>query len=137
MLRFPPFPDKAPYGLCRIGKEYVPYQGIVHSLTVLEESSQFAEKYAESDRMDPTIIRRILFNGHQVILCPQIVSVLGSFDYKNPEINKKPFLDFLQNTFCPLLKKMKEVIPEIEQEVDAFFLRTLQSIIAELQESCS
>jgi hypothetical protein len=32
---------------------------------------------------------------------------------------------------------MKEVIPEIEQEVDAFFLRTLQSIIAELQESCS
>jgi hypothetical protein len=131
MLRFPPFPKEAPYGFYRIGEKCVPYQGFVHFLKVLVESSKFAEKYAESGRMDPTIIRMILFKGHQTILCPQIVSVLKSFDYK------KPFLDFLQYTFCPLLKKMKEVIPEIEQEVDAFFLRTLQSIIAELQESCS
>jgi hypothetical protein len=137
MLRFPPFPKEAPYGLCRIGEEYVPYQGFVHFTKVLVENSQFAEQYAESGKMDPVIIRMILFNGHQTILCPQIDSVLKSFDYRNPEIDKKPFLDFLQNTFCPLLKKMKEVIPEIEQEVDAFFLRTLQSIIAELKESCS
>lgn len=137
MFRFPPFPDEAPYGFYRIGEKTVPYQGFVHYLTVLVESSQFAEQYAKSGKMDPVIIRMILFNGHQTILCPQIVSVLKSFDYRNPEIDKKPFLDFLKNTFCPLLKKMKEVIPEIEQEVDAFFLRTLQSIIAELQESCS
>ena len=139
MLRFPHFPDEAPHGFYRIGdKKYVPYQGFVHFTKVLEESSKFAEQYAaESGKMDPTIIRMILFNGHQTILCPQIVSVLRSFDYRNPEIDKKPFLDFLQNTFCPLLKKMKEVIPEIEQEVDAFLSITLQSIIAELQESCS
>jgi hypothetical protein len=137
MFRFPHFPKEAPYGFYRIGEEYVSYQGFVHFTKVLVESSQFAEQYAESGKMDPDIIRMILFNGHQTILCPQIDSVLKSFDYRNPEIDKKPFLDFLQNTFCPLLKKMKEVIPEIEQEVDAFFLRTLQSIIAELQESCS
>ena len=33
MLRFSHFPDKAPYGLCRIGEKTVPYQGFVHSLT--------------------------------------------------------------------------------------------------------
>jgi hypothetical protein len=75
MFRFPYFPDKAPYGFYRIGEKSVPYQGFVHYLTVLVESSQFAEQYAKSGKMDPVIIRMILFNGHQTILVHKIAKI--------------------------------------------------------------
>ena len=52
MFRFPPFPKEAPYGFYRIGEKCVPYQGFVHYLTFLVESSQFAEHILSTPEKD-------------------------------------------------------------------------------------
>ena len=143
MSRFPP---DAPFGLRyqEKGSEIlIPHCGFLHLLQNLLEKSQFLERYVEFGRMEAGLNRRVLFGPGEVRSIEQLLDVLGAFDYANPKNDKKPLLDWLKNTFLPILEKMKKVTPTISDEVDAFIKKqtdsekTLAVIIQECEKCCS
>lgn len=144
--RFPPFPPEAPCGLFNLAERglpvcLVPYQGYQFFLFILEENTQFVERYVESGQISSMLSRMVLFERGQVLILSKFVDVLNAFDFDKQENDKRPLLDWLKITFLPILEKMKVVTPSISDEVDAF-LRTrtkknLSEIIDYLERICS
>jgi hypothetical protein len=140
------FPPDAPFGLRykeKCSEILIPHLGFLHLLQNLLEKSQFLERYVKFGRMEAGLNRRVLFGPGEVRSIEQLLDVLGAFDYANPKNDKKPLLDWLKNTFLPILEKMKKVTSTILDEVDVYVnehskkYKTLADIIQECEKCCS
>lgn len=82
-----------------------------------------------------------LLNGSQTFLVSRIKTIYAKIDWLAKSQDHTSFLTWLEDVFLPLLDKIRPIIPDINQLVDADLSerkpeQTLEFILTELRKHC-